>query len=69
MKTKAEITDILRIMFNENKNCFKEFENFLINKKKNEKLLNMYKYMYEKLLQINQVKINDENIDDFFKQI
>ena len=68
IKTKAEITDILRKKFNNHKNCFKEFENYLNQKKKNEQLLKMYKYMFEKLVQNNQDKINDENIDDYLKE-
>lgn len=68
MKTKAEITDILRNTFKEHKNCFKEFDNFLNKKKKNEKLLSMYKYMFEKLVQNNQDRLNDESIDEYLKK-
>lgn len=71
LKLKADITTIVQNMFKNELNSYDGLDKFLDNyyKKKNKKIISMYKYLLERLLQINQNRINDKEINSFYDEI
>ena len=71
LKLKADITSLVQNMFKNEINCYDGLDKFLDNyyQGKNKKMLDMYKYMLDRLIQINQNKINDEEINALFNEI
>lgn len=71
LKLKADITTIVQNMFKSEINSYNGLEKYLENntQAKNKKILEMYKFLFEKLIQKNQNKINDKLIDKFYDEI
>ena len=71
LKLKADITTIVQNMFKNELNSYDGLDKFLDNyyKKKNKKIISMYKYLLERLFQINQNRINDKEINSFYDEI
>ena len=71
LKLKADITSLAQSMFKNQINCYVGLDNFLDDyyKGKSKKVLDMYKYMLDRLIQINQDKINDEEINSLYNEI
>lgn len=71
LKLKADITTIVQNMFKSEINSYNGLEKYLENdsQSKNKKILDMYKFLFEKLIQKNQSKINDKLIDKFYDEI
>jgi hypothetical protein len=71
LKLKADITTIVQNMFKSEINSYNGLEKYLENNSqaKNKKILDMYKFLFEKLIQKNQNKINDKLIDKFYDEI
>ena len=71
LKLKADITTIVQNMFKSEINSYNGLEKYLENnyQAKNKKILDMYKFLFEKLIQKNQNKINDKLIDKFYDEI
>ena len=71
LKLKADITTIVQNMFKSEINSYNGLEKYLKNDSpaKNKKILDMYKFLFEKLIQKNQSKINDKLIDKFYEEI
>jgi len=68
LKVKADITQLIINMFNNGKNidgngiknCFLNLEHLMSNKVKEDRnLLNIYQYLIEQLLQVNNINKND----------
>ena len=71
LKLKAEITSLVQNMFKNEMNCYDGLDKFLDSyyKGKNKKILDMYKYMLDRLIQVNQNKINDDEINSMYNEI
>jgi len=71
LKLKADITSLVQNMFKNEINSYDGLEKFLQNysKKKYEKILNMYKFLLGRLIQMNQKENNDKQLDSFYDEI
>ena len=71
LKLKADITNIVQNMFKNEINSYDGLDNLLedYSKKKYKKILDMYKFLLERFIQINQNKINDKDINSFYDEI
>ena len=71
LKLKADITSMIQNMFKNEINGYDKLDKFMKNysKNKNKKILNMYKYVLNRLIQENQNMINDKEINSFFEEI
>ena len=71
LKLKADITSMIQNMFKNEINGYDRLDKFMKNysKNKNKKILNMYKYVLNRLIQENQNMINDKEINSFFEEI
>ena len=71
LKLKAEITSLVQNMFKNEMNCYDGLGKFLDSyyNGKNKKILDMYKYMFDRLIQVNQNKINDDEINSMYNEI
>ena len=71
LKLKAEITSLVQNMFKNEMNCYDGLDKFLDSyyNGKNKKILDMYKYMFDRLIQVNQNKINDDEINSMYNEI
>ena len=71
LKLKADITTLVQNMFKNEINSYDGLEKFLQNysKKKYEKILNMYKFLLGRLIQMNQKENNDKQLDSFYDEI
>lgn len=71
LKLKADITNIVQNMFKNEINSYDGLDKMIENhsKKKCKKILDMYKFLLERLIQINQNKINDKDINSFYEEI
>lgn len=71
LKLKADITNIVQNMFKNEINSYDGLDKLLedYSKKKYKKILDMYKFLLERLIQINQNKINDKDINSFYDEI
>ena len=69
LKLKADITRIVQNMFKNEINSYDGLNVFLENYTKKKKILDIYKFLLERLIQINQNKINDEEINSFYEEL
>ena len=71
LKLKADITSMIQNMFKNEINGYDRLDKFMKNysRNKNKKILNMYKYVLNRLIQENQNMINDKEINSFFDEI
>ena len=71
LKLKADITNIVQKMFKNEINSYDGLDKLLedYSKQKYKKILDMYKFLLEKLIQINQNKINDKEINSFYDEV
>ena len=71
LKLKADITTIVQNMFKSEINSYNGLEKYLENntQAKNKKILEMYKFLFERLIKKNQNKISDKLIDKFYDEI
>ena len=69
LKLKADITNIVQNMFKNEVNCYDGLDKFWKNYSKQKKILDMYKFLLERLIQINQNRINDNEINSFYDEI
>ena len=71
LKLKADITSMIQNMFKKEINGYDRLDKFMKNysRNKNKKILNMYKYVLNRLIQENQNMINDKEINSFFEEI
>ena len=71
LKLKADITSMIQNMFKNEINGYDRLDKFMKNysRNKNKKILNMYKYVLNRLIQENQNMINDKEINPFFEEI
>ena len=71
LRLKADITNIVQNMFKNEINSYDGLDKLLedYSKQKYKKILNMYKFLLDKLIQINHNKINDKEINSFYEEI
>ena len=69
LKLKADITNIVQNMFKNEINCYDGLDKFLESYSKKKKILDVYKFLLERLIQINQNKINDNEINSFYEEL
>ena len=71
LKLKADITSLVQNMFKNEVNCYDGLDKFLDSyyKGKNKKILDMYKHLLDRLIQVNQNKINDDEINSLYNEI
>lgn len=71
LKLKADITNIVQNMFKNEINSFNGLEQFFENSllDKNKKILNMYKFLLNRLIQKNSKKLTDKELENIYKEI
>ena len=69
LKLKADITSIVQNMFKNEINSYDGLDKFLDNFSKKKKILDLYKLLLERLIQINQSKISDKVINSPYDEI